>query len=206
MHVIYGYARCSTDETRQDIDRQKRELFSMGVQEDTHIYWEYESGTKENRAELQKLLDVIQEGDTIAVTEVSRLTRSTKQLCEILQIVQGRKIRLLIGTFAVDCRSDSVDPMTKGMLMMWGVFAEMERDIISQRVKSGMKNAAAKGKQIGRPKTTIDSIPDKYWKYYKLYKDKEITVSEFARLMNCSRTTIYKYIDMANVPKIEERR
>ena len=85
MSVIYGYARCSTDETRQDIDRQKRELFTMGVQEDQHIYWEYESGKKEDRAELMKLLDVIREGDTVAATEVSRLTRSTKQLCEILQ-------------------------------------------------------------------------------------------------------------------------
>ena len=57
MSVIYGYARCSTDESRQDVDRQKRELFSMGVQEDKHIYWEYESGTKTDRVELSKLLD-----------------------------------------------------------------------------------------------------------------------------------------------------
>ena len=201
MSVIYGYARCSTDESRQDIDRQKRELFAMGVEEDKHIYWEYESGTKENRAELMKLLDMIREGDTVAATEVSRLTRSTKQLCEILQTVQERKIRLLIGSFSVDCRSDEVDPMTKGMLMMWGVFSEMERDIISQRVRSGMKNAAAKGKQIGRPKTTVDTLPDKFWKYYKLYENGEITVSECARLMDCSRTTIYKYMDMAESMK-----
>ena len=59
LSLIYGYARCSTDETRQDIDRQKRELFAMGVKEEKHIYWEYESGTKENRAELLKLLDVV---------------------------------------------------------------------------------------------------------------------------------------------------
>lgn len=201
MSVIYGYARCSTDESRQDIDRQKRELFAMGVKEDKHIYWEYESGTKEDRAELHKLLDVIREGDTVAATEVSRLTRSTKQLCEILQTVQERKIRLLIGSFSVDCRADNIDPMTKGMLMMWGVFSEMERDIISQRVRSGMKNAAAKGKQIGRPKTTVDTLPDKFWKYYKLYENGEITVSECARLMGCSRTTIYKYIDMAGTCK-----
>lgn len=97
MSVIYGYARCSTDETRQDINRQKRELFAMGVKEDKHIYWEYESGTKADRAELMKLLDVIQEGDTVAAAEVSRLTRSTKQLCEILQTVQKKKIRLLKG-------------------------------------------------------------------------------------------------------------
>ena len=201
MSVIYGYARCSTDESRQDIDRQKRELFAMGVEEDKHIYWEYESGTKEDRAELMKLLDVIREGDTVAATEVSRLTRSTKQLCEILQIVQEKKIRLLIGSFSVDCRSEDVDPMTKGMLMMWGVFSEMERDIISQRVRSGMKNAFAKGKQIGRPKTTVYTLPDKFWKYYKLYENGEITVSECARLMDCSRTTIYKYMNMAESMK-----
>ena len=201
MSVIYGYARCSTDESRQDIDRQKRELYAMGVKEDKQIYWEYESGSKENRAELMKLLDVIREGDTIVATEVSRLTRSTKQLCEILQIVQEKKIRLLIGSFSVDCRSENTDPMTKGMLMMWGVFSEMERDIISQRVRSGMKNAVAKGKQIGRPKTTVDTLPDKFWKYYKLYENGEITVSECARLMDCSRTTIYKYMDMAETCK-----
>jgi len=201
MSVIYGYARCSTDESRQDIDRQKRELFALGVKEDKHIYWEYESGTKEDRAELHKLLDVIREGDTVAATEVSRLTRSTKHLCEILQMVQEKKIRLLIGSFSVDCRSEDVDPMTKGMLMMWGVFSEMERDIISQRVKSGMKNAAAKGKQIGRPKTTVDTLPDKFWKYYKLYETDEITISEFSRLMGCSRTTIYKYREMAKSMK-----
>ena len=197
MSVIYGYARCSTDESRQDIDRQKRELFAMGVKEDKHIYWEYESGTKTDRPELNKLLDVVKAGDTIVTTEVSRLTRSTKHLCEILQTVQERKIRLLIGSFSVDCRADDVDPMTKGMLMMWEVFSEMERDIISQRVKSGMKNAVAKGKRLGRPKTTVDTLPDKFWKYYKLYKDGEITVSDFARLMGCSRTTVYKYMDMA---------
>lgn len=90
MSVIYGYARCSTDETRQDIDRQKRELFAMGVKEERHIYWEYESGTKTDRAELVKLLEVIRAGDTVAATEVSRLTRSTKQLCEMLQIFQLR--------------------------------------------------------------------------------------------------------------------
>lgn len=198
MPTIYGYARCSTDEKRQDIARQKRDLFAMGVQEEKHIYWEYTSGTEPDRAELQKLLDVVRQGDTIAATEVSRLTRSTKQLCDILQIVQDRHIRLLIGSFAVDCRAEEIDPMTKGMLLMWGVFSEMERDIISQRVKSGMQNAAAKGKQIGRPKTTVDSLPDRFWKYLRLYQDGEITVSEFARLLNCSRTTIYKYMHLAS--------
>ena len=198
--MIYGYARCSTNEERQDIDRQKRELFSLGVTEDKYIYWEYGSGIKDDRAELQKLLDVIVEGDTIATTEVSRLTRSTKHLCEILQIVQDKKIILNIGgSFVVDCSQGKMDPMTEGMIKMWGVFAEMERNIISQRVISGMKNAAAKGAKIGRPEVTKDTLPDKFWKYYSLYKKGDMSITDFAKVMDASRTTIYKYISIAEM-------
>ena len=198
--MIYGYARCSTNEERQDIDRQKRELSSLGVTEDKYIYWEYGSGTKEDRAELQKLLDVIVEGDTIATTEVSRLTRSTKHLCDILQIVQDKKIILNIGgSFVVDCSQGKMEPMTEGMIKMWGVFAEMERNIISQRVISGMKNAAAKGVKIGRPEVTKDSLPDKFWKYYSLYQKGNITITDISKVMDASRTTIYKYIKIAEM-------
>lgn len=197
MGEIYGYARCSTDETRQDIDRQKRELFQLGVKDEQHIYWEYASGTQKDRESLSRLLGVVIQGDTIAATEVSRLTRSTQHLCELLSIVQEKKLRLVIGSFEVDCRTEDVDPMTKGMLMMWGVFAEMERDIISQRVKSGMRNAAAKGKQIGRPTVTADALPSEFWKALKLYKRGELTVSDMAKLLNVSRTTVYKYLDIA---------
>ena len=195
--MIYGYARCSTNEERQDINRQKRELYTLGVTDEKYIYWEYESGMKDDRTEFNKLLDIVSEGDTIATTEVSRLTRSTKHLCEILQTVKDKKLTLNIGgSFVVDCSKGELDPMTEGMIKMWGVIAEMERNIISQRVKSGMKNARAKGKQIGRPPITMDRLPDKFWKYYQKYQAGEINVSEFARLLKCSRVTIYKYLSM----------
>ena len=193
--MIYGYARCSTNEERQDINRQKRELYTLGVTDEKYIYWEYESGMKDDRTEFNKLLDIVSEGDTIATTEVSRLTRSTKHLCEILQTVKDKKLTLNIGgSFVVDCSKGELDPMTEGMIKMWGVFAEMERNIISQRVKSGMKNARAKGKQIGRPPITMDRLPDKFWKYYQKYQAGEINVSEFARLLKCSRVTILSLI------------
>lgn len=196
----YGYARCSTTEERQDIDRQKRELLALGVKEDKHIYWEYESGSKTDRVELQKLLDVVKEGDTIATTEVSRLTRSTKHLCEILQMVQDKKLVLNIGgSFVVDCSKGKMDTMTEGMIKMWGVFAEMERNIISQRVRSGMENAKAKGKKIGRPEVTKDTIPEKFWKYYALHKNGSLSITDFAKVMDASRTTIYKYISLAEM-------
>ena len=141
--MIYGYARCSTNEEMQDINRQIRELKQLGATDRT-IYREYESGMKNDRVELQRLLEAVQSGDTIVATEVSRITRSTKQLCEIIEFVKDKHIRLVLGSFVVDCTRE-LDPMTEGMLKMMGVFSELERNMISQRVKSGLKNAKAKG-------------------------------------------------------------
>lgn len=193
--MIYGYARCSTNEKLQDINRQVRELKQQGAT-DTSIYLEYESGMKENRTELNKLLNIVKSGDTIIATEVSRITRSTKQLCEIIELAKVSHIKLILGSFIVDC-SKELDPMTEGMLKMMGVFSELERNIISQRVKSGMQNAKAKGKQIGRPKVTADDIPHSFYKHYPKYKSGEINKKEFSRLCNLSYPTIYKYLQIA---------
>lgn len=190
--MIYGYARCSTNETLQDINRQIRELKQKGATDKT-IYREYESGTKLNRVELQKLLDIVKPGDTILATEVSRLTRSTKQLCDVIEMAKEKRIKLVLGTFIVDC-SQELDPMTEGMLKMMGVFAELERNMISQRVKSGMANAKAKGKSIGRPKVTENSIPNVFYKHYPKYKKGEISKKDFSRLCSLSYSTIYKYL------------
>lgn len=192
----YGYARCSTTIDRQDVNRQKMELKKLGVKE-SNIFWEYESGAKTDRKELNRLFEVVKQGDTIATTEVSRLTRSTKHLCEIMQMVQEKKLLLNIGgSFVVDCRKDDIDPMTKGMIMMWGVFAEMERDIISSRIKSGMDNAKAKGSKIGRPEITIDNLPVNFLKYYPMLQNGSINISELARLSGLGRTSIYRYLNL----------
>lgn len=190
--MIYGYARCSTNEQLQDINRQVRELKQQGATETT-IYLEYESGTKVNRAELMKLLNVVQYGDTILATEVSRITRSTKQLCEIIELAKEKHIKLILGNFVVDC-SKELDPMTEGMLKMMGVFSELERNITSQRVKSGMQNAKAKGKTIGRPQVTADDIPNIFYKHYPKFKCGDINKKDLSRLCSLSYPTIYKYL------------
>ena len=152
--MIYGYARCSTNEEKQDINRQIRELKQLGATDRT-IYREYESGMKNDRVELQRLLETVKSGDTIVATEVSRITRSTKQLCDIIEFAKDKHIKLVLGSFVVDCTKE-LDPMTEGMLKMMGVFSELERNMISQRVKSGLQNAKAKGKQLGRPSTSTE--------------------------------------------------
>lgn len=194
--MIYGYARCSTNESKQDINRQIRELKKLGASDET-MYFEYGSGTKRDRIEFNKLLDKVVPGDTIVTTEVSRLSRSTQHLCEIIEIIKNKELKLVIGsTMTIDCTTGELDPMTNAFLQMSGVFAELERNIISQRVKSGMQNAKAKGKVLGRPQTTADDIPSVFMKHYPKYEAEEINVTEFARLCSMSRTTIYKYLKL----------
>ena len=101
--MIFGYARCSTNENKQDLNRQVRELKELGATDKT-IYKEFITGSANIKVEFEKLLGTIEEGDTLAVTEVSRISRSTKQLCEIIELVQERKLKLIIkDSITIDC-------------------------------------------------------------------------------------------------------
>ena len=192
--MIYGYARCSTNETKQDINRQIRELKAAGAEE---IFFEYEHGDAAVKEQLTNLLDTAREGDSIITLEVPRLARSTKQLCEIIERVRAQKLRLVIvGSITVDCTKGELDPMTNAFIQMSGVFAELELRIIRARVKSGMANAKAKGARIGRPPLSKDDIPQVFYRHYPAYKNGMLNVSEFARVCSMSRTTVYKYIDV----------
>lgn len=190
----YGYARCSTNETQQDIDRQVRELKSAGAEE---IFLEYEHGDAVRKHSLEELLETATEGDVLLTTEVSRLSRSTKQLCDVIEVIREKKLCLqIIGSITVDCTKGSMDPMTAAFLQIAGVFSELELAMTRQRVRSGVANARAKGKQLGRPSTTAEDIPAIFRKHYPLYLKKKISITDLARLCDMSRTTVYKYIKL----------
>lgn len=190
----YGYARCSTNESRQDIDRQVRELKAAGAEE---IFLEYEYGDAAVKKQQQTLFDTAQEGDTIITLEVPRLARSTKQLCEIIEIINAKHLRLVIvGSITMDCRNGYADPMTEAFLQMAGVFSQLELAMIRARVKSGMANARAKGAPIGRPRTTVDDVPPVFLRHYPAYRNGKLNVSELSRVCNISRTTAYKYLSL----------
>ena len=192
--MVYGYARCSTNEAKQDIDRQVRELKSAGAEK---IFLEYEHGDSAVKEQLSLLLEQAEAGDTILTLEVSRLARSTKQLCDIIETVKAKHLRLsIVGSIQVDCSNGELDPMTNAFIQMSGVFAELELRIIRERVKSGMRNAAAKGSKIGRPQTTKDDIPPSFYRHYASYKNGTLNISELSRVCNISRTTAYKYLSL----------
>ena len=190
----HGYARCSTNESKQDIDRQVRELKQAGAE---HIFLEYEHGDAAVKCQLSSLLEQAEEGDAIITLEVSRLARSTKQLCEIIDAVREKRLRLVIvGSITLDCRSGQADPMSEAFLQMAGVFSQLELAMIRARVRSGMANAKARGAKIGRPQATADDIPAVFLRHYPSYKTKQLNVSELARVCDLSRTTVYKYLNL----------
>ena len=192
--MIYGYARCSTNESKQDINRQIKELKAAGAED---VIFEYEHGDAKTKKELQMLLQLAQAGDTIITLEVSRLSRSTQQLCELIDIIREKRLRLVImGSITIDCREGKADPMSEAFLQMAGVFSQLELAMIRARVKSGMENAKAKGKKIGRRPTTKEDIPSSFLKHYAIFMEGKMNVSELARVCGLSRPTVYKYMKM----------
>lgn len=192
--MIYGYARCSTSESKQDINRQIKELKAAGAEK---VIFEYEHGDAKTKPELAMLLELTKSGDTIITTEVSRLSRSTQQLCEIVEIVKQKRLRLMIlGSITVDCRKGKIDPMSQAFIQMSAVFSELELSMIRARVKSGMENAKAKGSRIGRPKFKKEDIPTNFLKHYAAYKEGQMNLSELARVCGLSRPTVYKYLKL----------
>ena len=193
MSKNYGFARCSLGEEKgQDLNRQVRELQAAGAEE---IITERVHGDAKVKPQLDFLLEHIEPNSSLYVTEVSRLSRSTQQLCEILNTIKDKHLRLVIlNSVTIDCRNGNIDAMSMAFLQMAGVFSELELSMIRMRVRSGLANARAKGKQIGRKPVTKADLPAVFVKYYPAYANGTMTVTELARVCNLTRPTIYKYI------------
>jgi len=194
--LIVGYARCSTNEKKQDIDRQVRELKNRGAQK---IYLEYEHGDSKVKPQLESFFAEAIPGKTTLITlEVSRLSRSVQQLCDIIDRVKKAQIRLeIIDSITVDCRQNQIDPMTNAFLQISGVCAELELAMTRERIKSGVANAREKGKRLGRPPLTKEQVPGIFFRYYPQYASGQLNKSALARVCNIkSRKTIRTYIHL----------
>jgi len=192
VSMMYGYFISYFGEDEQEVGHQRSKLKMMGVADD-EILVEYDA---RNSLQFNHLLSIAQRNDIIVATEVGRLAKSTKRLCEFIELAKERRLKLIIGDFVLDCRYE-IDPITEGMLKMMAIFYNMEREIISQRVRSGMKNAAEwDGAKLGRPKMTLENLPPLFLQHYPKYQLEEITQEGLAKLCNLSRQTISKYIKL----------
>lgn len=198
----YGYGRISClDRTefkngKQLIDSQVQELKSRGCD---FVMYDMESGLNENRKELNKLLELVKEGDEIICVEASRITRSVSGMCKILKIAEQKKIKISLGSLVVDFSKGDADPISVAIMKLITTFSELEAELIRTRVRRGVRYARdIKKVALGRPKTTYDKIPQIFFYYLPKYQNNEINKSEFSRLTSLSMPSIYKYLDIVN--------
>ena len=181
--MLVGYARIST--ITQNEDRQIEALTNAGCEK---IYLDKMSGKDTNRPQLKEMFTFIREGDTVLVTEFSRFSRSTKDLLDLVEKLQAKK---------VDFRSlkENVDTTTssgKLFLTIFAALSEFERSIIRERAAEGIAIAKAKGKKLGRREIQVDD--DKLISLYNQWKDGEILQKKIMKDCRMSRTTLHKHI------------
>ena len=142
--AIIGYARASTED--QKLDAQIEQLKDAQC---TRIYQEKVSGVKVDRPELAAMLDYVREGDTVVVTKLDRIARSTKHLLEITDLLKEKKVVFKV----LNINFDTSTPTGKLMQTMLAAVAEFEREMMLERQAEGIRIAKAKGKFKGRKPT-----------------------------------------------------
>ncbi|MGX1195999.1 recombinase family protein [Metabacillus sp. SLBN-84] len=175
----FGYMRVSTMD--QNLDRQKSQLEDSGCQ---RIFFEKVTGTKRDRPELNSMLEFLRTGDEVVVTDLTRLSRSTKDLIEITEKISQR------GAHLKSLKEAWLDTTTAHGKMLFTIFAgiaQFERDLTSERTKEGILAARKRGKHPGRPKADTEKIQ------YALYLiEQGITQMEAAEKAGISRMTLYR--------------
>lgn len=182
-NYIFGYARVSTEQ--QNLDRQLDALNKYGVD---IIFNEKMTGTKRNRPELTKMLDRLTEGDTVVVESLSRLGRSTKDLIELVDLFEKKKVHFVSLKEQIDTSS----PTGKFLFTLMSAISQFERDVIAERTKEGLRSARARGRLGGRPKTDANSIN----KAIKLYNTRQYSIKEIEELTGVKKSTLYRHLNI----------
>ena len=177
--MIYGYARVSTVD--QNLDRQKDALLKYGID---HLFCEKISGAKKSRPELDKLLAVLENGDSIVIESLSRLGRSVKNLSELMELFNEKGIRLISLKESIDTTSAT------GRLLFTIIssLAAFERETLIERTNEGLASARARGKRGGRPKTDETALK----KAIALYQTGQYSLADIQSMTGVSKSTLYR--------------
>jgi DNA invertase Pin-like site-specific DNA recombinase len=177
-----GYARVSTQE--QNLDLQKDALKRAGCEK---IIADVASGKTESRSGLDRVRELLRDGDVLVVWRLDRLGRSLKHLIEVMSELEKQKI----GFQSLQESIDTTTPGGKLIFHMFGALAEFERNLVSERTKAGLEAARARGRRGGRPKK-LDAQQREL--AIDLYKQKKHGIDEICRLLGISKPTLYAYI------------
>ncbi|MDT3694721.1 MAG: recombinase family protein [Mucispirillum sp.] len=185
-----GYARVSTNE--QNLDRQYDQLTAHGCE---RIFMEKITGSKKERPELERMIDILRDGDTVLITELTRLSRSVKDLFEIVEFIRSKHadIKSLKEPWL-----DTTTPQGKLLFTIFAGISQFDRDIIRQRTLEGLSSARARGRKGGRPKAPSQKME----LALKMYDSKDYSISEIEHASGISKSTLYRYLNISGAIKI----
>ena len=174
-----GYVRVSTAE--QNTARQEDAMKELGV---TTVFMDKLSGKSAERPGLKEMLAYVRRGDTVVVSEISRLARSTRDLLNILDTLKAKQVEFV----SLKENIDTTTAQGRFMLTVFAALAELERESILSRQKEGIVAAKSRGVHLGRPRA---EVPKNWADVYREWKAGGISPSEAARLLKMKRPTFY---------------
>jgi DNA invertase Pin-like site-specific DNA recombinase len=204
-----AYLRVSTGS--QDLANQKLVLLDHARQErfaiDRFIEARVSSRKGRGQMRIEELFGTLDPGDRLVVSELSRLGRSLGQVIQVVDELVKRKVRFTAVKEAIRFEGKQ-DLQTKVMIALFGLFAEVERDLISERTKEGLAAARAKGRLLGRPKGSLGrSKLDGKEEEIRMLLGKEVSKASIAKIVGVSRTALHHFIRTRRLdPKAPEGR
>jgi DNA invertase Pin-like site-specific DNA recombinase len=191
-----AYLRISTGS--QDLAHQKMAVLDYSRQKRFTVdrFVEAQVSSRKNPAQrgIDDLLGTLAAGDRLIVSELSRLGRSLGQVIRIVDELVKRKVHFVAIKEAIRFEGKQ-DLQTKVMIALFGLFAEVERDLISQRTKEGLAAARAKGRLLGRPKGALGkSKLDGKEEEIRMLLEKTVSKASIAKIVGVSRTALHHFI------------
>jgi len=195
--LVTGYVRVSTD--KQTVDNQRLAIHEYCNKNGLHVdrWTEVEAFSRKSikQRRIDELLEQLKEGDTLIVSELSRLARSVGQIIMIIDELIKNKVRVVCIKENLSLNGKK-DMQTKIIITMFSLFAEIERDLISERTKEGLRRARAEGKLLGRPKGSIgNSKLTGKEQEIKDYMAKGVNLTNIARIYNVAYGTLKHFVD-----------
>lgn len=182
MNAKIGYARVSTRD--QNLDGQLDMLHAAGCEK---IFEDKASGVNENRPGWDRLIEFIRPGDTLVVTEISRMTRSVPHLFTLVKVFEERNINLA----SLRENIDTTTATGRAFLGMMGVVNQMERELRAERASAGRAAARARGRSGGRPRTDQELLE----KARILYESGGRSASDVCKTLGIGRRTFFRYLE-----------
>lgn len=182
MGKVFGYARVSTQDQILDLQIDVLEKAGAAV-----IYKEKITGTRKERPELEQLLKAISKGDSVVVYKLDRISRSTKHLIELVETFEEKDVNFI----SIQDNIDTSTAMGRFFFRTMASIAELERDIISERTKSGLQSARMRGRNGGRP----SKDPKLVERALKLHSSKQYSIKEITDMTGVSKSVLYRALE-----------